>query len=1269
MSGGHTDTEPTASALVPYLPRLVIDWLATEPEAAYREVEGSVAFVDVSGFTRLSERLARSGKVGAEELAETISTCFTALLAIAYAEGGGLLKFGGDALLLLFVGPGHELRACRAAVAMRRALGEVGRLDVLGRRVVLRMSVGIHSGRFNFFLVGASHRELIITGPAASTTVRMEGTAEAGEVLVSEQTAAALSKSALGAGKGPGVLLRRLTYEPSIDLTEPVHVPAMLDLSVAVPVALRRSLLDGTQQPEHRRATVAFVHFDGTDELIQQRGTAETATSVASLVEHVQQAVDHNGVTFLASDVDHDGGKIILVAGAPVASGDDEQRMLLALLDVVSANTGLSVRIGVNRGDVFVGDIGPAYRRTYTVMGDTVNLAARLMAKATPGEVVATQGVLARSRARFEAVALEPFMVKGKAKPVHAFRVERLAGASVAVDAAFPLVGRDDELAILLGALQEASNGRGSVLEVVGEPGLGKSRLVEELRSRAGEALQLASACETYESSTPYYPFRRVMRGLLGLAPERGDGDAHRVLEATERAAPALVPWAPLVGAVVDVTMAETPETATLDERFRPRRLAEVVLALLRHLLPALTVWVFEDVHWMDEASSALLHELGSSVGSAPWLVCTTRRDIATGHVVDPEVCRSIRLAPLSADAATRLAYEASASLPVTPQQLASLAERAAGNPLFLRELVAAAGASTGLDAVPDSVESLITARIDGLAAGDRNLLRRLAVLGRRFPTGLLGAVLDDVPGPEDILWDRVRGFVRAEDEGLLAFDHALVRDAAYEGLPYRLRRVLHARAGDAITKAAGDHPEDQAEILSLHYIHAHRYSDAWSYALIAAERSRTVYANMEAAEFYERAVEASRHLADLKPAALVELHERLGEVRERAGAYAAADTAYRGARGFVRHDAVRDAGLMLRVANLQGRLDRYSRALAWITRGLRRLEGSDSAAASSQRAELLAMYAQFCMEEGQPARALSWCHRAIEAAEAAGSTAAEAYARRVLDWALFEGGRLATPTNMLRSLALYEELGNLGEQARVLGNLGVFTYWKGDWDQAVGFWQRAGELLGRLGDTVRRAFTDLNIAEVRLDQGKVGEAEPLIEAAYRVVRASGDRGFLMRAKLELGRAEYLLGRHERATQLLEEAGAEARAIGAQIVALEADVRLAECRLVSGDAAGALALVEATLASAAALPGGGAMHSMFQRVRGVAAHRLGDIGTAAAALQDSVEAARARDAPFDVALGLRALADIGDVDGVPPREVLLAESRQLLTRLGCSAET
>src|SRR2546430_168513 len=224
---------PDVQVLKPYVPRLVLDWLREDPQAKHRRVEGTLAFVDISGFTKMTERLARHGKVGAEEVNDVLDLCFTRLLDIAYDSAGSVLKWGGDAVLLLFDGPGHAPRAARAAYGMRGALRQLGRLSTSAGFVSLRMSIGMHSGDFDFFLVGNSHRELLVTGPAASATVAMEQLATAGQIALSPATAALLPPECLGQLVGEARLLRNEPASP-IEIAQPVDAEN-LSLAECVP--------------------------------------------------------------------------------------------------------------------------------------------------------------------------------------------------------------------------------------------------------------------------------------------------------------------------------------------------------------------------------------------------------------------------------------------------------------------------------------------------------------------------------------------------------------------------------------------------------------------------------------------------------------------------------------------------------------------------------------------------------------------------------------------------------------------------------------------------------------------------------------------------------------------------------------------------------------------------------------------------------------------------------------------------------------------------
>ncbi len=930
-----------AASLRPYLPRMLIGWLAEAPGTMLREVDGTVVFVDISGFTKMSERLARNGKVGAEEVTEVIGSVFAHLLSVAYGEGGGLIKFGGDALLLLFTGKDHPIAGARAAIGMRRALRESGAIETTAGKVTLRMSVGLHSGTFHFFLVGESHRELIVTGPAATETVSMEGTATAGEILASRATAERLPAAVLGKPKGEGILLRSTPH------ALPGRWPATersldgVDLLSCIPVALREHVLSGVTDPEHRQVIVAFIHYDGTDDLIREVGADTVAYGLDELVRDVQAACEKHGVTFLGTDVDQDGGKIILVAGAPRAVGEDEERMLLALRRIVAGERSIPIRIGVNRGSVFSGDIGPPYRQTYTVMGDPVNLAARLMAKASRGEIYASESVLERSATRFQTTELEPFMVKGKAKPVQAWAVGPPVGSRTR-DASLielPLVGRDEELGALHAALERSRGGTVTLVEMLGEPGIGKTRLLDALRAETEGFTSLHATCEAYTASTAYAVWRELLREALDLSWEDPD---HLVIDNVSAVvasrAPDLVPWVPLIVVAFDATMPPTPEVEMIAEDNRRAKLHEVVGRFLRAVLTEPTLIEVEDAHHMDEASAELFRYLASQVQGAPWLIAISHRPGELGFRPSEEAGDVVRLElePLTEGATAALARTATEDAPLLPHDLQLVVNRSAGNPQFLLDLVAALAAG---DALPDSVEAAATARIDKLPTADRSIVRRASVMGLTFHPRFLEDVLEpDAPTPDDATWARLAEFFEDDGDGYLRYRRAVIREVAYDGLPFRIRRELHRAVGERLEREVDD-PDEAGGVLSLHFLRAGSNDKAWRYASVAAERAREVFANEEAAQLYERAVEAGRRLPQVRDLALAEKYDEMSEALRRAGQSQRSATANASARRLAKEDPIAVGRLLRRRSILEEILGRYPQALGWATRSRRSLE------------------------------------------------------------------------------------------------------------------------------------------------------------------------------------------------------------------------------------------------------------------------------------------------------------------------------------------
>ena len=1257
--------EPATSRLVPYAPLVVLEWLRDTPAALWRELDGTLAFIDISGFTAMSEKLAMRGKAGAEEVTDVMNATFERLLAVAYACGGGLLKFGGDALLVWFSGREHAARACAAAYRMHDELREHGRPQTSAGPVTLRMHAGLHSGPCHFVLAGRSHYELLVTGPAATRTVGMERAAEAGEIVISAGTAAAIARDAVGARRGDGFMLvgePPASPHPNIG---PVPELGPVDLSICVPAPIRARLTMGAVEAEHRQATVAFVGFAGTDELLATESPDALAAAVEEIVVKTQEAADQYDVCFLETDIDADGGRIVLVAGAPQTMGNDEERMLRVARAIIEASTRLPVRIGINRGAVFAGEIGSSVRRTYTILGDTAALAARLMARAQPGEILAMPAVVERSPTVFETVELEPFLAKGKAEPVTAYRVGPATGTRDREQSSkLALVGRQRELAVLGAAVAPARMGYGTFVELVGDPGIGKSRIVEELQAQCTDMKILSASCDPYESSTPYSAFRSLRTILDADTPE---ALRQRVAEL----APELEPWLPLLAVPLDLAVESTPEVDELNPSFRRARLNGVVATLLSALLDSPTLLLFEDVHWMDEASCDLLRHLGEKAAQRPWLTCVTRRPTDSGFVaangVPPVAAMTIQLEPLQGEDAKALVAAANDGL--SADEIEAIAERAGGNPLFLQELVSAAGRKEEVEELPENVLGLVTARIDKLAPTDRTLLRWASVLGATFSGDLVAQVLEDDPSAavDSESWDRLREFVERDPyaAGGFRFRHALFRDAAYEGLPFRRRRELHERVGEAFERR-GTGETEYVELLSLHFHRAQSWERAWRYSLLAGRRAQEKFANVEAAEFYQRALDAARHLPDLDSTSIARVWESLGDVFELTGRYTDAADAYRSARHRAPvEDAENEPILLRKEGVIRERLGNYSDALRWYRRGLNAAQAlPDESVRVPHRIQLGLAYAGVRFRQGDFFNCIEWSRRVVEDAQPIDDLAGLAHAYYLLHLAYTSLG--APERAGFRGLALpiYEELGDLLGQANVLNNLGIDAYYEGRWDDALDLYERSRQARKRIGDVVGAATIANNIAEIQADRGELEEAERLFHEAHTVCSAAGYRFVATLATSNLGRAAARAGRLDEAAELLLEAHQGFQEIKAGAFVLETDARIAERDVLAGEYRQALerATESAARAKEESAP---VVQAMLQRIRGYALLQAGDATGAAAAFDESARIARSASAEFELSLTLEAQARLAEhIGDAAEAESLAAKARAIFAQLG-----
>jgi class 3 adenylate cyclase len=654
---------------------------------------------------------------------------------------------------------------------------------------------------------------------------------------------------------------------------------------------------------ERRVVTMLFCDVKGSTAMAENLDPEEWADVMNGAFEHLIAPVYRYEGT-LARLM---GDAIFAFFGAPIAHEDDPKRAILAGMEILDgirnyqeqmkADRGLdlSVRVGINTGPVMVGQVGSDLRLEYTAMGDAVNVAARMEQTAEPGTVQIT-GETFRSVAQlFDVESRGPIEVKGKTDPVVAYRVVGVkshpgpARGLRSGGRGGPLVARESEMAILTRAVSETFAGRGQIVSLIGEAGLGKSRLIKEVQEdwrqqrpvdprsiwdvrRIWEVWQ----CVSYDTTRPYSQYRRMLAGIAGISdtdpPEMVRDKLMRTIDFGEEwVEPHMRVWRSLFG------VREPGEEALEGEAFK-RAIMELVPGSTRHAGSEPRLLVFEDLHWCDDASMDLLIETAKVVDDLPCLFLFAFRPDREApswrlkqwlEVEYPHRSTEIVLTPLS-DQASGVLLDGLLQEGGSEALRTQILERTDGNPLFVEEMAASVleqGTEAQAEiAIPNSLQALITARLDRLDEDTRRTLQLASVIGRSFSEPVLRAVSGnesvDLGGQLGTL-QRV-GLIDETarmPEREYAFRHSLTQDATYNTILLKVRRRLHLQVGEVLEELYADRVEEFAPLLARHFEEAADDERTLAYATMAGDTAVRLYANVDAVTHYSSAIDAAKRL------------------------------------------------------------------------------------------------------------------------------------------------------------------------------------------------------------------------------------------------------------------------------------------------------------------------------------------------------------------------------------------------------------------------
>lgn len=1139
------------------------------PLGQARRFAAVALFADVSGFTPISEALGKTGRGGTEELTTILNSYFEPMIALIHSYGGIIGKFGGDAMTVLFpytrrTQQATVRRAIQCAVEMQANMDRYRALPTSAGGFTLAMKAGLAMGPVLCSTVGdpAVRLEYLIAGQLLDLCADAEHHADKEEVVIHNDLLAQAGQIEIVEARDDfsciARLKRRARPAPLPDLGPlPPSVIDILSAYLHPSLAQRLQANQSSFINEHRKVTVLFVSFSGFDYDHDPDVTGKLQDYLSAVIQIVHR---YDGYLNKV-DMGDKGSKYIILFGAPIIHENDEERALRCALELV-ALPDCQTRIGVNTGFVYCGQVGSPTRQEYTVMGDTVNLAARLMQAARPDQIMVSGATHNAATATFVWEQFDPIKVKGKSEPIPVYAViEGKIPPSLRFHEPhqeLPFVGRQQELEQAAAKIELARQGQGQILGITAEAGVGKSRLSGEIVKLAVKADfdGFGGACQSYGTAVSYLVWRDVWRNFFALNADWSQEEQVSHLEGRLTAIdPNLAQRVPLLDVLLNIPLPNNDLTRSLDGDLRQDMLHTLLLTCLRHWVTNGPIYiVLEDCHWIDSLSQALLEFMGRNLYSLPILLLIIhrpahRRQSPSAWATHLPHFSQLQLTEFTLAETTQFIQIKTKHLFASDDKLPTnlveqITQKAGGNPFYIEEMLNFIGDQTPdlqdsaawqkLE-LPDSLHSLILSRIDRLAEPEQATLKVASVIGRVFKADWLWQSYPQLGKPEEIKCHLdtlsrldLTPLDKPEPELEYLFKHITTQEVAYNSLSFALRETLHEHVGHFIERHYALHLEQYVDELAYHFGRSRNRAKQKIYYRWAGDAAKTTYANEAAIEYYQ-------HLLPLlSEEERGDIMLNLGEVWQLTGQWTEAEQIYR--QAFELAHSMNDDGQMARCQLLLGHLlshnQAYQEAVKWLEQARQTFSHLED------RAGLIRAFSHLSfvyVQQGRYDQALTYSERQLELAGQTGDRAGVSAAAEnigLVHWGL--GHYPHALENLLRALEV-AKVAHYHRGAILAGNDVAGVYWEmGDYRNSVSHLQEALTTALDIGDSRGAGMIIGNAGEIYRLQGDNDNALRCYQQGLQIMIDLGDWAIILNIIANIARVYIVQGRFAEAEHLLD---------------------------------------------------------------------------------------------------------------------------------------